>query len=460
MVFCLAHYLALNQTRIGEFKRGFLYPLLIVGAFGALILKEPDFGTAALSIVVGIALVFLAGAKWRYILPTIAAVGLLFAAAVMLNPNRLHRFTAFLNVERNKQAGTYQLYQSMAAFAAGGTDGAGLGQGRQQLGYTPEAHNDFIFSVVGEELGLPFTIGVVAIFAIIFIAGLVHLRRAPNLFHFLLVAGCLLLICLQAIVNIGVVTGVFPTKGMSLPFISAGLSNLLLMGLLLGVLLNTQRTWGRAALPGPVADDAGGAGMSRLLISCGGTGGHLSPGISLAEGLRARGHEVVLLISEKKVDARLAEKYPELRFERMPGTGFSWQPIPFVRCLVSQGRAFLFCLRLIRRMSPDAIVGFGGFTSAPAVLAGRWRRVPVALHECNRVPGRAIRTLGRIWRRGSTCRLGSGCVGSAPPPPATSGCRCGGRSRACPRPRPGRSWASRPTRRCSPSWAAARGPRS
>jgi cell division protein FtsW len=138
----------------------------------------------------------------------------------------------------------------MAALAAGGIDGVGLGQGRQQLGYTPEAQNDFILSVIGEELGLPFTIGVVAVFGLIFVTGMVHLRRAPNLFHFLLVAGCLLLICLQAIVNIGVVTGVFPTKGMSLPFISAGLSNLLLMGLLLGVILNTQRTWGRAALPG------------------------------------------------------------------------------------------------------------------------------------------------------------------------------------------------------------------
>jgi cell division protein FtsW len=95
-----------------------------------------------------------------------------------------------------------------------------------------------------------FTLGVVGMFLIIFLAGLVHLRRAPNLFQFLLVAGCLLLICMQAIINVGVVTGVFPTKGMSLPFISAGLSNLLLMGLLLGVLLNTQRTWGRATLPG------------------------------------------------------------------------------------------------------------------------------------------------------------------------------------------------------------------
>jgi cell division protein FtsW len=248
LVFCLAHYLALNQTRIGEFKRGFVYPLGIIGAFSGLILLEPDFGTAALSVAVGLTLLFLAGARWRYILPTGAGIALLFAVAVVHNPNRLRRFLAFLDVEGNKQGGTYQLYQALAAYASGGTAGVGLGQGRQQLNFLPEAHTDFIFAVVGEELGLVFTFGVVVVFAVIFWAGLRHLRRAPNLFQYLLVAGALLLICLQAIVNLGVVTGLFPTKGMSLPFISAGISNLLLMGLLVGIFVNTHRTWGRATL--------------------------------------------------------------------------------------------------------------------------------------------------------------------------------------------------------------------
>lgn len=248
MVFCMAHYLALNQTRIGDFKRGYLYPLGIVGAFAGLILIEPDFGTAALALSVGLILLFLAGAKWRYILPTIGLSAAAFAVLVAHNPNRLRRFTAFLDVEGNRQGGTYQLYQSLEAFAAGGIGGAGLGQGRQQINFLPEAHTDFIFAVVGEELGMWFTLGVVGIFAVIFVAGLAHLRRAPNLFHFLLAAGCLLLMCLQSIINLGVVTGVLPTKGISLPFISAGLSNLLLMGLLIGILINTQRTWGRAAL--------------------------------------------------------------------------------------------------------------------------------------------------------------------------------------------------------------------
>ena len=248
LVFCLSHYLALNQTRIGELVRGYFLPLGLIGAFVGLIVLEPDFGTAALALVVGLTLLFLAGAKWRYIVPTVGLAILFFAVMVIHNPNRLRRFVAFLDVEGNKQGGTYQLYQALAAYAAGGTEGAGLGQGRQQLNFLPEAHTDFIFAVVGEELGLWFTLGVVAVFATIFIAGLVHLRRAPNLFHFLLVTGCLMLICLQSIVNLGVVTGVFPTKGMSLPFISAGLSNLLLMGLLVGIILNTQRTWGRAVL--------------------------------------------------------------------------------------------------------------------------------------------------------------------------------------------------------------------
>lgn len=139
--------------------------------------------------------------------------------------------------------------------------------------------------------------------------------------------------------------------------------------------------------------------MSRFIISCGGTGGHLSPGISLAEGLRARGHETSLLISQKKVDARLSGKYPQLRFERMPGAGFAWHPWKLVKCVVSQTQAAWFCLRLIRRSRPDMIIGFGGFTSAPLVIAAWVSGVPVALHESNRVPGLAIRTLGRLARR-------------------------------------------------------------
>ena len=139
--------------------------------------------------------------------------------------------------------------------------------------------------------------------------------------------------------------------------------------------------------------------MSRFLIACGGTGGHLSPGIALAEGLNARGHETTLLISHKKVDARLIEKYPHLRFERIPGAPFTLRPAGLVRFVWLQLAAFLFSARIIRAWRPDVIVGFGGFTTAGIILVAALYRRPVALHEANRVPGRAIRLLGGLARR-------------------------------------------------------------
>jgi cell division protein FtsW len=245
LVFALAHYLALTQNKLHDFVQGFVKPCALIGLFAGLILLEPDFGTAFLCGTVGLVMLFLAGARLKFLLPSAALAVMGFVVLVLHNPNRLRRITSFLDVEAHRADGAYQLWQALLAFAAGGVGGVGLGNGRQQNAFLPEAHTDFIFAILGEELGLVFTLAVVALFTAIFVAGLMHVRRAPNLFQFLLVTGCLLLICLQAIVNLGVVTGLLPTKGMSLPFISAGGSNLLLMGFLVGVILNTARTWER-----------------------------------------------------------------------------------------------------------------------------------------------------------------------------------------------------------------------
>jgi UDP-N-acetylglucosamine--N-acetylmuramyl-(pentapeptide) pyrophosphoryl-undecaprenol N-acetylglucosamine transferase len=139
--------------------------------------------------------------------------------------------------------------------------------------------------------------------------------------------------------------------------------------------------------------------MSEFLISCGGTGGHLSPGIALAEGLASRGHTATLLISQKRVDARLIEKYPHLRFVPIPGSPFTMEPAGLARFVVSQTKGFFASLRLVRTRRPAGIVGFGGFTTAAVIVAGKLRGVPVALHEANRVPGKAIRMLSRFARR-------------------------------------------------------------
>ena len=139
--------------------------------------------------------------------------------------------------------------------------------------------------------------------------------------------------------------------------------------------------------------------MQSILISCGGTGGHLAPGIALAEGLAARGRTATLLVSPKQIDARLSAKYPDLEFIRLPGAPFSLRPVALGRFLARQTQGFVCGLRLIRARRPAAIVGFGGFTTAAVILAAALHGVPVALHEANRVPGRAIRLFARLaWR--------------------------------------------------------------
>jgi UDP-N-acetylglucosamine--N-acetylmuramyl-(pentapeptide) pyrophosphoryl-undecaprenol N-acetylglucosamine transferase len=139
--------------------------------------------------------------------------------------------------------------------------------------------------------------------------------------------------------------------------------------------------------------------VSRFLIACGGTGGHLAPGIALAEALQARGHETRLFISHKRVDSRLSERYPHLALVRVPGAPFGLRPDRFARCVWEQARGVAFSLRQLASFRPHAVVGFGGFTNAGVTVAARLLDIPVALHEANRVPGRAVRLLSRWAQR-------------------------------------------------------------
>lgn len=251
LVFCLAHYFASQQREIQTFVKGFLIPCGIIGLVCALIILQPDFGTTFLCGVVGFGMLFLAGARLIFILPTALSGVALFSLMVYLDPVRMRRITAFLDIEGNKGDSAYQLWQGILAFGAGGVKGVGLGNGRQQLSFLPEAHTDFVFPIIGEELGLICTALVVILFFLIFINGVLHMRKAPNLYHFLLVMGALLFITLQALINMGVSTGLLPTKGMSLPFISYGGSNLVVMFILIGLILNCFREWNRPVLREP-----------------------------------------------------------------------------------------------------------------------------------------------------------------------------------------------------------------
>lgn len=243
----LSSYLYNNQRRIKSFWHGLIKPLCIVGAFCALIIIEPDYGTTAVFAAIGFVLIFLAGARISHILALGLPLFAAFCALVYMNPVRLQRVLSFLDIEGTKTEGSYQLYQAILAFGSGKLTGVGIGQGRQQLAFLPEAHTDFVFAIVGEELGLVFTSLVVAMFLIIFIAGLLNLRKAPNLYEFSVATGALLMVVVQALSNMCVVTGLMPTKGISLPFISYGGSNLVAMFAFIGLLINCMRSWSKPA---------------------------------------------------------------------------------------------------------------------------------------------------------------------------------------------------------------------
>jgi len=242
LIFVLAHYLASEQRRMEGFWRGYVFPMMIVGVPFLLIIKQPDFGTALLCGVVGGTRIFMAGARLAYLIPTALLGAVLFSVAVFLDPVRLKRVMSFLDVEGNKADGTFQLWQGILAFGSGGWSGVGLGNGRQQNSL-PEVHTDFVFAIIGEEMGFVWTVTVVVLFLSILLLAVSRLRRAPNLYQYMVVTGALLLLTLQALINFGVVTGCLPTKGMSLPLISYGGSNLVATCILIGILLNGMTKW-------------------------------------------------------------------------------------------------------------------------------------------------------------------------------------------------------------------------
>lgn len=242
IIFGLAHYLGTYTRHISTFWKGFVLPFGLLGLFCGLIILQPDFGTTAVCGVVGASMLFVAGVRWRFLIPTALMAVAAFALMVWQDPIRLRRITTFIDVEAHRADGTYQLWQGMLAFVSGGLWGVGPGQGRQQMSYLPEAHTDFIFSMVGEEYGLIATMGVLVSFLVIFMVMVRNLSRCANLYQSMLLLGCGMFVTLQAVINVGVVTGCLPTKGLSLPFISYGGSNLLLMFFLTGIMMNILKT--------------------------------------------------------------------------------------------------------------------------------------------------------------------------------------------------------------------------
>jgi cell division protein FtsW len=241
VIFGVAWWYAREDVDPRSFWRGFVFPGLIAVPALLLIAPEVDMGCTALIGATVLGLMFVAGARLRYLVPVIAlGLGGLYWAVINF-PQRLDRWMAFLDLEKHKLGAGLQQYQAKIAFGSGGIEGLGLGNSRQKLYYLPEAHTDFIFSIVGEELGLRGTLGVVFCYVVIILCGVLIAVNARDRFGMLLGYGIVTVIALQAAVNIGVNTSLLPNKGLPLPFVSYGGSNLVFCLLSIGILINLYR---------------------------------------------------------------------------------------------------------------------------------------------------------------------------------------------------------------------------
>lgn len=242
MIAFLAWWHARRYPEWPGFVKGLVLPMACLAVFLGLIAFEKDLGTTALLAVTAIMLLYAAGAKLAWMVP-VGLAGLAgLAVAVRLDANRFARVLAFMDPFKDQQGKGFQLLNALYGFVAGGARGLGLGQGIQkQQGYLPEAHTDFIFASIGEELGIVASVGVLLLFVTLMLCSFRIAARASDRTGQLLALGIATLISVQAIVNVAVVTGCAPTKGLALPFISYGGSSLLVLLFMVGVLLNIAR---------------------------------------------------------------------------------------------------------------------------------------------------------------------------------------------------------------------------
>jgi cell division protein FtsW len=247
-VMFLAWWYARFAPRSREFLVGFVAPMAVVSILLGLIIIEVDLGATALIGAAMFATMFVAGAGLRYLVPLalFGVAGVVYVATHI--QERMGRLLAFLYPDKYPDE-FYQQLQGLIAIGSGGLGGLGLGNGRQKMSYLPEAHNDFIFPIIGEELGLRVTLPVMAVYLIFGLCGYVVSLNARDRFGTLLGFGFITTILLQAAVNIGVTTALLPNKGMGLPFISYGGSNLLVCMFMVGVLINIHRHGRPVAIP-------------------------------------------------------------------------------------------------------------------------------------------------------------------------------------------------------------------
>jgi cell division protein FtsW len=241
IVVFLASYLSRKDDQLDDFWQGLFPPLAIVGLYALLIVREPDLGTAAAVALVAGLMLIVAGLRWRYIVGFGALGMTAVAVQVMMTGYQTRRIVAYLNPWADPRDVGFQTVQSLIAVGAGGVTGVGLAEGKQKLSFLPAPHTDFIYAVIGEELGLVGSLLIVTGFMLILWRGMRAAAMAPDKFGFYLGIGLTAGLVMQALLNMSVVVNLIPTTGITLPLISYGGSSLVATCAAIGVLLNISQ---------------------------------------------------------------------------------------------------------------------------------------------------------------------------------------------------------------------------
>jgi cell division protein FtsW len=242
IIFFMAYSLCKKQEKIHNFYIGFVPHVLVLAVFGILFNFQPDFGTILIFSVIAWIMMFIGGVRLLHLATPLILIAPLLSYMMVNEAYRLDRILTFWDPWQYPEDGGYQVIHSLMAFGSGGLFGAGIGQGYQKLFYLPESHTDFIFSVIGEEIGLLGVVFIIAMYVLIICQGLMIARNTENFYGSLIAAGITISFALQVCINMGVALGLLPTKGLTLPFLSYGGTSLLLNMAAIGVLMNIGGT--------------------------------------------------------------------------------------------------------------------------------------------------------------------------------------------------------------------------
>lgn len=388
LIIFYATWLTKNKDNLKKQIKGFWVPILYLApvAFILVFLQDHLSATVVIAMIVAI-MMLMAGSRLRYFMTygiagvTAGGIGLYVVAKLTgIGLFRIDRITAFLNPWEDPTGTGWQIIQSLYAIGSGGIFGVGLGESKQKFLYIPEPHNDFIFSVLAEELGFVGCAVVIILFAIFIWRGLVIAMKAPDMFGSLVAVGITALVGIQAIINIAVVTSSMPNTGMPLPFFSYG-------GTALVILLCSVRCTIKhikklqKSIKGRVK-------KMKVIIAAAGTAGHINPGIAIANKIKEEepNSKIIFMGTARGLENDLVQRAGyELKTVEAYGLAkkISLDNLSkIMKTMKGIGQA----KKIVKEFEPDIVIGTGGYICGSAILAARKYSVPTMLHESNAFP--------------------------------------------------------------------------